>query len=256
MDKLDRKHDENNTLSVDALTLHSSLKAESFKPIRLEIAYDESITLAEALHYAIENNLAIKISRDNLNYQRYVLYGSIANALPNLSVAYNLTKTNILNLNQNAFAKVFLTRVTYPVFQGGSVAYSILGQLARAPQLRICQCARDSRHQPLGISFQNVVDCPRLQRFDGALFTDRSGQENKGNIGRLGPCDRKSGHPVESRQTEVGQNEIRQPHSQHRSQLLLAGYAPVVASESRRLQAANRQLHVRCGVFDQKQIEL
>src|ERR1700733_3183165 len=131
MDKLDRKHDENNTLSVDALTLHSSLKAESFKPIRLEIAYDESITLAEALHYAIENNLAIKISRDNLNYQRYVLYGSIANALPNLSVAYNLTKTNILNLNQNAFAKVFLTRVTYPVFQGGSVAYSILGQLAR-----------------------------------------------------------------------------------------------------------------------------
>src|ERR1700733_15144889 len=131
MDKLDRKHDENNTLSVDALTLHSSLKAESFKPIRLEIAYDESITLAEALHYTIENNLAIKISKDNLNYQRYVLYGSVANLLPNITTAYNLTRTNILNEHVQSLARVFLTRVSYPIFQGGSVVYSILGQYLR-----------------------------------------------------------------------------------------------------------------------------
>jgi outer membrane protein TolC len=128
---LDAAHDQNNTVDMDMLRLHSAMRPQSFKQIRLEVAYDESITLEEALKYALENNLAIKISRDNLNYQRYVLYGQVANALPNLTMAYNLTRSNILNEQVKSLAKVFLTRVSYPVFQGGSVAYSILGQLCR-----------------------------------------------------------------------------------------------------------------------------
>jgi len=131
IDQLDATHEQNSTLSLDQLRLHSALHSTQFKPIRLEVSFDELINLEEALKYAIQNNLAIKISKDNLNYQKYVLCGSVANALPNFTMAYNLTHTDIINEKTTSLAKVFLTRVTYPVFQGGSVAYSILGQYYR-----------------------------------------------------------------------------------------------------------------------------
>lgn len=128
----DAKHDVNKTLDMERLQLHSPVFKESFKPIRLEIQFDQPITLEEALHYAVDNNLPIKISRENMNYQGYVLYSQIANALPNFSMSYNLTKTKILNEHVSSLARVFLPRVSYPVFQGGSVIFSILGQYCRA----------------------------------------------------------------------------------------------------------------------------
>jgi len=131
MPQLDQTHEQNSTLGIEQLRLHSALRKDEFKWIRLEVGYDESITLQQALKYAADNNLAIKISKDNLNYQHYLLYGQIANALPNFSMAYNLTHTNIENEKVTSLAKVFLTRVTYPVFQGGSVLQSILGQYYR-----------------------------------------------------------------------------------------------------------------------------
>jgi len=131
IDQLDATHDKNSVLRMQDLRLHSALHASQFKPIRLEVAYDELINLEEALKYAMDHNLSVKISRDNLNYQRYVLYGQFANALPNLTMAYNLTHTDIMNEKVLSLAKVFLTRVTYPVFQGGSVAYGIMGQVYR-----------------------------------------------------------------------------------------------------------------------------
>jgi outer membrane protein TolC len=127
----DAKHEINKTLDVQQLRLHSTLSHETFKTIRLEVKYDQSISLQEALNYAIDNNLAIKISKDNVNYQRYLLYGQAANALPNLTVSYNLTQTKIINEDVRSLARVFLTRMTYPVFQGGSVLYGILGQYYR-----------------------------------------------------------------------------------------------------------------------------
>jgi OMF family outer membrane factor len=117
---------------MDQLRLHSSLRPDSSKTIRLEVVFDQPIGLEDALRYAVDNNLAIKISRENVLYQRYVLYGSIANALPNITTAYNLTRTNILNEHVQSLARVFLTRATYPVFQGGAVVYSIIGQYLRA----------------------------------------------------------------------------------------------------------------------------
>jgi outer membrane protein TolC len=129
--QLDQSHEQNSTLGIEQLRLHSALRRDEFKWIRLEVGYDQTITLAQAIGYAKDNNLAIKISKDNLNYQHYLLYGQIANMLPNFSMAYNLTHTNIENEKVTSLAKVFLTRVTYPVFQGGSVVQSILGQYYR-----------------------------------------------------------------------------------------------------------------------------
>lgn len=131
MTQLDQGHDQNSTLGMEQLRLHSALRKDDFKWLRLEVGYDQSVTLAQALNYASDNNLAIKISRDNLNYQHYLLYGQVANTLPNFLMAYNLTHTNIMNEKVTSLAKVFLTRVTYPVFQGGSVVQSILGQYYR-----------------------------------------------------------------------------------------------------------------------------
>ncbi len=130
--ELEESHDRNSVVSVEQLRLHSAVRADSFKPIRLEVSYDQAITLEEALKYAIDNNLAVKISRENLNYQNYVLYGQVANMLPNLTMAYNLTRTDIFNEKITSLATVFLTRVSYPVFQGGNVVQSILGQYYRA----------------------------------------------------------------------------------------------------------------------------
>jgi len=127
----DAKHDINKTLNMEKLRLHSAVHLYSFQPIRLEVQYDQPITLEEALNYAVENNLPIKISRENMNYQRFVLFSQVANALPNFSMSYNITHTRILNEKVSSLAHVFIPRVTYPVFQGGSVLYSILGQYCR-----------------------------------------------------------------------------------------------------------------------------
>ena len=127
----DAKHDINKTLTVEQLRLHSAVHLYSFQPIRLEVQYDQPITLEDALNYAEENNLPIKISRENMHYQRYVLGSQAANFLPNFSMSYNITHTRILNEKVSSLAHVFLPRVTYPVFQGGSVLYGFLGQYAR-----------------------------------------------------------------------------------------------------------------------------
>jgi outer membrane protein TolC len=127
----DAKHNINKTLDMERLRLHSAVHKYSFEPVRLEIEFDQPITLEQALRYAIDNNLAIKISRENLLYQRYVLFSQTANALPNFLQSYNLTRTKILNTHASSLARVYLPRVSYPVFQGGSVVYSILGQYCR-----------------------------------------------------------------------------------------------------------------------------
>jgi outer membrane protein TolC len=129
--QLDKTHEQNSTIAIGQIRLNNALRSDQFKPIRLEISYDQSISLPEAIQYATDNNLAIKISKENLNYQHYVLLGSYANVLPNFSTAYNLTGTNIFNEKVRSLAKVYSARVTYPVFQGGSVVQGILGQYYR-----------------------------------------------------------------------------------------------------------------------------
>jgi outer membrane protein TolC len=124
-------HNINKILDLRNLGLHSQLDISAFRPIRLEVKYDQPVTLEEVLRYAIDNNLPIKISKENQNYQRCILLSEAAGTLPSFSMAYNLTKTNIFNENISSLARVFFPQVTYPVFRGGSVLYGILGQYYR-----------------------------------------------------------------------------------------------------------------------------
>lgn len=127
----DEVHDKNKTLPVSGLRLHSTVSLYSFKSVRQEVGYDEPITLEEALDYSLSNNLGIKISKESVNYQKYVLLGNLASALPSFSMAHNITRTDILNEKIRSIARVQLERINYPVFQGGAIMYGALGQAFR-----------------------------------------------------------------------------------------------------------------------------
>lgn len=100
------------------------------QPIELDADYSRPLTLQEALGYAIENNLAIKISRESWNYQRWQYLGALASAvpIPNFSTSYNLTRTDILSSNETSNAKVWQSTLRFPVFQGGGVVMAAIAQ--------------------------------------------------------------------------------------------------------------------------------
>ncbi len=125
------RHEINKTFNMSKLRLHSAVHAYEFRPVKMESKFSQPITLAEALGYALNNNLPIKISKENWNYQRFVLFSNTASLLPNFAMSYDLTRTHIMNEDISSLARVFLPRVSYPVFQGGSVVYGIIGQLCR-----------------------------------------------------------------------------------------------------------------------------
>ncbi len=127
----DAKHDLNKTLSMDALRLHSAVSLFSFKTIRQEAGFDQPISLEEALKYTVANNLAIKVAKESWHYQRFGLLGNMASTLPSFSLAYNLTRTDIQNEHIYSLTRAQLEKITYPVFQGGSVMYGILAQAFR-----------------------------------------------------------------------------------------------------------------------------
>ena len=74
---------------------------------------------------------------------------------------------------------------------------ALLRQLPRAPRHRLLQCALHCRHQPLGVALQHVVDGAALERLDGALFTDRAGEEDEGNVGYFAARNLERRHAVE-----------------------------------------------------------
>ncbi len=119
------------TYSIKPLVLNSAIEVNALKPIHLDSQYDEVITLERALKYALRNSLNIRISKENWNFQHYTLLSTIASALPNNYLSYNLTNSNLLNIGSTAFSRVFQSRQSFPVFQGGAVVYGILGQLYR-----------------------------------------------------------------------------------------------------------------------------
>ena len=127
----DAKHDVNKTLSMDALRLHSAVSLFSFKTIRQEAGFDQPVSLEEALKYTVSNNLAIKVAKESWHYQRFGLLGNIASTLPSFQLAYNVTRTDIQNEHIYSLTRAQLEKVTYPVFQGGSVMYGILAQSFR-----------------------------------------------------------------------------------------------------------------------------
>ena len=57
-------------------------------PIKLEAAYNEQLSLKQALLYALGNNLPIRISQAGYDAQRYQFLGSLGNFLPDFCLLY------------------------------------------------------------------------------------------------------------------------------------------------------------------------
>jgi outer membrane protein TolC len=126
-------HSANGTLHMGPFHQGQLIKIRLLQPIELDATYSESITLREALAYAIDHSLAIKISKESWNYQRWQYLGTLIAALPipNFSTSYNLTKTSIFTSFQNSDAKVFQETLRFPVFQGGAMVYGAMSQYYR-----------------------------------------------------------------------------------------------------------------------------
>jgi outer membrane protein TolC len=123
-------HAENATLHMGPFHEGALVPIALLKPIQLEASYSKPITLAEALSYAMENGLPIKISRESWIYQRWQFAGTVVSALPipNFGMSYNLTKSDIISNDTDSTSKVFQETLRFPVFQGGAAVYSMLAQ--------------------------------------------------------------------------------------------------------------------------------
>jgi len=124
-------HDEAKTLHLSPLYLSRAIEMNSFEALRKETSVTQEITLAEAINYVLDQGMSIKISRESMNYQHRLFQSGIASFLPTFSANYNLTYANVYNDKTTSLAQTFLTGVNIPVFQGGSVLYSLLAQRYR-----------------------------------------------------------------------------------------------------------------------------
>jgi outer membrane protein TolC len=123
-------HELNRSLNLSPLRQSDLIPLASMRPVRLEASYTEPLSLHDALNYCVTHNLPIKISRESWNYQRYQFWGEVADFLPNYSLGWTLTHSNI-NTDTNSIARVFQTTVRFPVFLGGNVVYTALAQYYR-----------------------------------------------------------------------------------------------------------------------------
>lgn len=100
-------------------------------PIKLEAAYNEQLSLKQALLYALGNNLPIRISQASYDAQRYQFLGSLGNFLPDFTLTYRGQRTD----TQKGTGTPFFTNsatIRYPLFQGGGVLFNSLASMNRA----------------------------------------------------------------------------------------------------------------------------
>jgi outer membrane protein TolC len=124
-------HEIARTLQLNPIYLSRPIEMTSFSALRHETQIDQEITLHDAITYVLDQGMQIKISRESMNYQRWLTLAGYAGFLPSYSIQYNLSSANVLNQSTTSLAKTFLTGFSFPVFQGGGVLYSLLGQRYR-----------------------------------------------------------------------------------------------------------------------------
>ncbi|HEY9755469.1 MAG TPA: TolC family protein [Oculatellaceae cyanobacterium] len=125
-----RSHEQNKTLSMSPIKLGALIQIAAMRPLRLEASYDQPISLEAALNYAMENSLPIRIAHESVVFQEANFASQIADFLPNFSMNYTFTKSHNYPVTHST-SKVFVPRVSFPVFLGGNDFYSMLAQYYR-----------------------------------------------------------------------------------------------------------------------------
>jgi outer membrane protein TolC len=124
-------HNEAKTLSLYPLYLSKAIEMHSFDALRNETSVTQEISLRDAINYVLDQGMQIKVSRESMNYQHILTLSGIANFLPTYTTSFNLGFANVFNDRTTSLSRTFLTGVAFPVFQGGSVLYSLLAQRYR-----------------------------------------------------------------------------------------------------------------------------
>jgi outer membrane protein TolC len=129
--KTELPHEQAKTLLLSNVYLSHAIEMNSFEAFREETKSDQEITLADAINYVLDQGMSIKISRESMRYQHFLTLAGLAGFVPSFSMQYNASHANVPNLGTTSNAQTFLTGVSFPVFQGGSVLYSLLSQRYR-----------------------------------------------------------------------------------------------------------------------------
>jgi outer membrane protein TolC len=117
-------------LKGSPIKLGALIQIASLPPISLDGRYNQPITLEEALKYTLQKSLPIRISRESTLYQTTQLAYYMSFFMPSLSVNYALAQSNV-NSDTHTNAEIFQTKVSFPLFAGGSYAYSTMAQFYR-----------------------------------------------------------------------------------------------------------------------------
>ncbi|MGD9680774.1 MAG: TolC family protein [Candidatus Obscuribacterales bacterium] len=105
-------------------------------PIRLEASYTNPVSLKDCVDYSINNNLAIRISREQATSQKWLFVGALGNFMPNILLNYRQEYLNGSRLIGGVIPVQFRTpNVTTSAgfnffgFRGGSVLFGALSNL-------------------------------------------------------------------------------------------------------------------------------
>jgi outer membrane protein TolC len=124
-------HTEAKTLNLYPLYLSKAIEMHSFDALRNETSVTQEISLRDAINYVLDQGMQIKVSRESMNYQHILTLSGMANFLPTYTTSFNLGYANVINQYTTSISRTFLTGVSFPVFQGGAVLYSLLAQRYR-----------------------------------------------------------------------------------------------------------------------------
>ena len=130
MDK-PKTHDQNKRLTMSPIRLGALIQIARMRPLELDASQDVPISLAEALNYANQNSLDIRIARESYKYQQAQLLGQLADFIPSFALGYTVTKSHVLDPETHSISHVFAPRLIYPLFVGGNNVYGALVQMYR-----------------------------------------------------------------------------------------------------------------------------
>ena len=103
----------------------------TFGDVHNETSFSQSITIRDAINYVLDQGMQIKVSRESMNYQHLQTLANYAAFLPTYQTSYNISYANVFNDRTTSLGQTFQTGFSFPVFQGGSVMYTLLSQKYR-----------------------------------------------------------------------------------------------------------------------------
>ena len=123
-------HENSGVLKASPIRIGALIQVASLQPLNLDGRYSQPIKLEEALSYALENNLPIRISKESAVYQTAQFGYYLSFFLPALTANYAYAQSHI-NSETRTNANILATKLSFPLFVGGNYLYFSMAQYLR-----------------------------------------------------------------------------------------------------------------------------